>query len=606
MNIFLSAMFAATLSLAALNPEAMKHRDDLAYATYLIAHHGKELAASAEERDAALAVLQSLPLSRVIIEVYRGGVELTPDEMTILRDFYRERGFAVMAGIATVPGGDFGVESNRGGYWFNFQAQKTRDDLERVCRAAARVFDAFVVDDFLCTQDDSPMSLEAKGDRDWGDYRRELITTVARDTIINPMREENPDIRLVIKYPQWYDRFHLFGYDVTTLPALFDEVWAGTETRGRNTKRFGFTQPYEGLVNYRWLDGLSGGKMGLAWFDHGDCDANDFIEQAYTTVLAGAREAVLFQYGDLKAGHGGHDLLRAEFAQLAELARTVARHPVSGVAAYKPAQSDPAGEMYLMDYLGMFGISLVPVHEFPDDSPAVLLPAHAAHDPGVAAKAEAYLARGGTLVMTLGFLADAQGVEHLAKLAGVSNWRRQPVLAPQITVAGHSPQSIERGVCIEGLMNLEGAEAVITASTPSGELPLLTRRETAYGRVCVLNVHTYSQADFEQVEELLLSPAPLGLLEVDLAAASAMRAAFAKRIPTQIQLEAPVGVTLFDLRGGGCFLQNHNDAPASIALRFTDGPRTARLPNGEVLSGPSLEFEMPARSRVWVKRQFDF
>lgn len=604
MTSLFSAMVVSLLAATAVHPLVLEHKDALAYSTYIVADHGRALASSPEERDATIPVLQSLPLSRVIIEVYRGGVELTPDEMTILRDFYRGHGFEVMAGIATVPGGDFGVESNRGGYWFNYQAQKTRDDLERGCRAAARVFDAFVVDDFLCTQDNSPMSLEAKGDRDWGAYRRELITSVARDTIINPMREENPNIHVVIKYPQWYDRFHLFGYDVTTLPALFDEVWAGTETRGRNTKRFGFTQPYEGLVNYRWLSGLSGGKMGLAWFDHGDCDANDFIEQAYTTVLAGAREAVLFQFGDLKAGHGGHDLLRAEFTQLAELARTVARHPVSGVTAYKPAQSDPAGEMYLMDYLGMFGISLVPVHEFPDDSPVVLLPAHAAHDPGVAAKAEAYLARGGTLVMTLGFLADAQGVERLAELAGVSNWRREPALAPQITVAGHAPQAIERGLSIEGVMALDGAEAVINASAPSGEVPLLTRRETAYGQVSVLNVHTYSQADFEQVEELLLSPAPLGLLDVDRTAAGVLRNVFAKRIPTQVQLEAPVGVTLFDLRGGGCFLQNHNDAPASIALRFTDGPRTVRLPNGEELSGQSLEFELPARSRVWVKRQF--
>ncbi|MFM1920116.1 MAG: hypothetical protein RLZZ303_1750 [Candidatus Hydrogenedentota bacterium] len=606
MNSLLSTLFVSALAATAVHPLALEHKEALAYSTYIVADHGRALAASPEELEATLPVLRDVLVSKVIIEVYRGGVELEQGELETLRDFYREHGFSVMAGIATVPGGDFGVESNRGGYWFNYQAQKTRDDLERVCRAAARVFDAFVVDDFLCTQDDSPMSLEAKGERDWGAYRRELITSVARDTIINPMREENPDIHVIIKYPQWYDRFHLFGYDVTTLPALFDEVWAGTETRGRNTKRFGFTQPYEGLVNYRWLSGLSGGKMGLAWFDHGDCDANDFIEQAYTTVLAGAREAVLFQYGDLKTGHGGHDLLRAEFAQLAELARTVAQHPVSGVAAYKPAQSDPAGEMYLMDYLGMFGISLVPVHEFPEDSPAVLLPAHAAHDPGVAAKAEAYIARGGTLVMTLGFLADARGVERLAELAGVSNWRREPALAQRVSVSGQAPQSIERGVAIEGVMNLEGAEAVITASAPSGEVPLLTRRETAYGQVAVLNVHTYSQADFEQVEELLLSPAPLGLLDVDRATAGALRSAFAKRIPTQVQLDAPVGVTLFDLRGGGCFLQNHNDAPAAITLRFTDGPRTVHLPNGEELSGQSLEFELPARSRVWVKRLFAF
>jgi len=149
----------------------------------------------------------------------------------------------------------------------------------------------------------------AKGNRSWDEYRRALLTELAQCVFIGPAKQVNPDITMIVKYPQWYDRFHLFGYDTKTLPELFDKVWVGTETRGRNTQRFGFVQPYEVFVNYHWLADIAGEKIGGAWFDHGDCAEHDFINQAYTSVLA--------------------------------------------------------GDMYIMDFLGMLGIPIVPVHKFP-------------------------------------------------------------------------------------------------------------------------------------------------------------------------------------------------------------------------------------------------
>jgi hypothetical protein len=246
---------------------------------------------------------------------------------------------------------------------------------------AAGVFDTFIVDDFLCTGDISDESKAAKGDRSWGQYRRELLTKLASSVFIEPAKEVNPDITMIVKYPQWYDRFHLFGYDTKTLPELFDMVWVGTETRGRNTQRFGFVQPYEGFVNYRWLAGIAGDKIGGAWFDHGDCAEHDFIDQAYTSVLAGATELVFFNFSNVMAGHPDHEKVVAQFDRLADLAAFVREHPVTGVAAYKPPNSDPAGDMFIMDFLGMLGIPLVPVHKFPTDAPVIFLPAQAAADP---------------------------------------------------------------------------------------------------------------------------------------------------------------------------------------------------------------------------------
>lgn len=102
-------------------------------------------------------------------------------------------------------------------------------------------------------------------------------------------------------------------FEVVGEPKLFDGVWVGTETRGQFTQRFGFVQPYEGFINFRWISTLAGNKIGGAWFDHGDCTDNDFIEQAYQSVLAGAKELVIFNFDSFVTGNPGHHLLRQDF-----------------------------------------------------------------------------------------------------------------------------------------------------------------------------------------------------------------------------------------------------------------------------------------------------
>jgi hypothetical protein len=155
-----------------------------------------------------------------------------------------------------------------------------------------------------------------------------MLTEIALSVFINPAKAKNPDITMIIKYPQWYDRFHQFGYDVATEPALFDKVYVGTETRGQYTQRYGFVQPYEGFINFRWISTLAGDKIGAAWFDHGDCNEFDFIEQAYQSVLAGAKELVIFNFDSFITGHPGHHLLRQDFEKLADLAAAVAKNPI--------------------------------------------------------------------------------------------------------------------------------------------------------------------------------------------------------------------------------------------------------------------------------------
>ena len=48
----------------------------------------------------------------------------------------------------------------------------------------------------------------------WEDYRCELMAGLSQQRLLAAAKRVNPKARLIIKYPQWYDRFHERGYDV--------------------------------------------------------------------------------------------------------------------------------------------------------------------------------------------------------------------------------------------------------------------------------------------------------------------------------------------------------------------------------------------------------
>ena len=126
---------------------------------------------------------------------------------------------------------------------------------------------------------------------------------------------------MILKFPQWYDLFQLYGYDPLRMPEYFDEIWVGTEVRDPETRRMGYVQPTQGYMNFRWLASQAGSKVRGAWFDHIECSPQNFLDQAYLSVLAGARELTLFSLNDLMTRHPGDALLAAKWPELCEIGR---------------------------------------------------------------------------------------------------------------------------------------------------------------------------------------------------------------------------------------------------------------------------------------------
>ncbi len=358
---------------------------------------------SEDGRVKAAAAMKRLGVSRVILEGRRGDESVDPAAMRVVRDWMTRHGFAVAGGIATVPGKSFGVRQNGGLGWLNWQAAKTQEDVAGFFRENAPLFDELIIDDFYCTADTSAESESARGGRSWGEYRGDLLTGLIEPMMIRPAKKANPKVRLTLKYPQWYDRFELFGYDPARMSPKFDRIWVGTEVRNPETRRMGFAQPSMGYMNFRWLRSVAGDKVEGAWFDHIECTARNFVDQAYESVLAGARELTLFHLGDVVEGHPGDELFRQSLPELKGLAEKVRGRQARGVAYYKPAGSNADGNLYLMDYLGMLGIPVVPAAEYPFDSRVVILGVQAAADSRIAEKAARHRKQGAKIFVTPAF-----------------------------------------------------------------------------------------------------------------------------------------------------------------------------------------------------------
>ena len=539
--------------------------DGLRVSAYATAGDVLRYLVTAPDREAVAQTCARLRVARVFLEGRRGDEYVPPTLLAEARDFLAAKGIEVAGGIATVPGASFGKRQNGALTWLNWEDVKTRRDMAGFFTENAPVFHELIVDDMFCTADTSPDSERARGSRSWSVYRRDLLNSSIQPLIVAPARAARPSVRLILKFPQWYDRFHLFGYDPARMMASFDQIWVGTEVRDPRTRRMGYVQPTEGYMNFRWLAANGGDKVVGAWFDHIECSGQNFLDQAYGSVLAGARELTLFHLGDLMEGHPGDALLASRLPELIDLEKRLRGQRRDGIAYYKPAGGDGDENLYLMDYLGMLGLPILPAAGYPEGARVVFLGVQAAADPEMDGHLSRHLRRGGTVVMTPAFVRRAgSAAGHWAgvKASPVS----QPSYANTVEM-GRRAIPLTAPLEVDSSLAADGCQVLIAARSAGGVIPVLTSHRSGGGRVLVLNVRTFSETDFRQSGEWLLAPKPLGWSQLPQSVADRVREAMLD--PLGIRFQAPAAVSLC-LFAEGCCLYNFLDQPVEVRL---DGAR---------------------------------
>jgi len=569
---------------------AKSHRDVLEFCTLVCAQQVDAHLGTEEQLNRAADGLRDLCVTKVYLETYRSGHRSQHALLQQAKEFFLNEGFDVGGCITPTAGGDFGTPCSGSHSWFCYSSEKTRADLAELTAYTATLFDEVMFDDFLCTDCRCDTCRRLKGDMTWSEFRLRQMTDFSRDFILGPAHAANPDAKIIIKYPQWYDKFHDMGYAARAESDAFDYIWIGTETRNPDTPRFGFVEPYESYFIYRWLGSVAGPKTRGGWFDVYDCTSRNYIHQAYQTVLAGAREILLFNFYHVVLEEKSQPLVtpfKQNLPRLYELAALIKGKQPRGIHAYKPVNSDAGTEDFIFDYIGMLGIPLVPCSEFPTEARSVLLTAHAASDADIVRKVKQHAASGGSIVATPGFLRALCTNPEMLALFG---WREIPdgektVTAQKFDVEGTvctSTDPIEMVL----LPQPTGASTIVSAILKDGtQVPVLTVTQTdADGTAATLNLRTHDTGPS------LLMDRPVSFLKLPDEVVNKIRETILPPIATR--MVAPARVGLYPFGDDLVVLYNYNDRPLSARLRFFgesphSSPRTLLNPWREQQISPS-------------------
>ncbi len=391
-------------------------------------------------------VTDQVKVDKVYIEAQRDRNVATDDELETVKKFFLGQGVKVAGGTCFSDGNYPG-----GGQFksFCYTDPADREFVRKAVELAARHFDEIIQDDFFFVTTKYDSDIAAKGNRSWTQFRLDLMDEAAQSLLVKPAKAVNPKVKMVIKYPNWYEHFAGSGFDLDKEPRIFDGLYTGTETRDPEATDQNL-QSYESYLIFRYFENIAPGRNGGGWVDTGSLRyADRYPEQLVNTVFAKAPELTLFEWGgvtrparpgeartnwqDLHTSfdynrllatvrsHAGPtatltwgriagDALQQADAFLGKLGKPV------GIASYRPPHA--WAEDFLHNYFGMIGIPIELHPAFPTNANLVLLTEAAAADPEIVAKIKGQLVAGKSVVITSGLLRALQGkgIEDIVEL----------------------------------------------------------------------------------------------------------------------------------------------------------------------------------------------
>ncbi len=391
----LLAPAARAQAAAAAQPAAWR---PMRWSTLFTAQDVQRDLATPAGRRRALAWCRRMRVRQVYLEIFRNGDQVASGLLQRARAFFLRHGIAADGMVATT---DLGKPSTGWHIVACYTNAGNRRHLQEIFRAAAAIFPRILIDDFYFTDCTCSECAAARGKLSWAQYRRKLMLAVSREDVLGPAHAVNPRVRVVIKYPQWYDEFQLRGYRVGAESRLFDGTWIGTETRDPRSRRWGQTQPYRGSLLPGWLARIAPGKLGGGWFDPYGTTPGIYVDQAWQTMLARVPEALLFHYGEL-AGRSRAQAaaLRRSEAAIERMDREIGAARFEQVPAYKPISSGNDGEPYIYDNIGMLGIPVAMTPRFPQAARIAIFASYGLRDPRFVPELKAFLAAGHTAILT--------------------------------------------------------------------------------------------------------------------------------------------------------------------------------------------------------------
>lgn len=516
-------------------------------------------------------ISQQLDVDKVYLETHRDLLIVDDATLNQAKKFFKDHGIETAGGIT------YTIDESNSFETFCYSNPEHREKVREIAEHTAKHFDEFILDDFFFTSCKSDIEIKAKGNQSWSEYRLKLMNEAGRDLVLNPAKKVNPKVKVIIKYPNWYDHFQGLGFNLEKGPQMFDGMWTGTETRDP-----GGNQHLQNYLSYniiRYFNNLRPGYNGGGWVDSGGLNLgmDRYAEQLHLTMLAKAPEIILFAFNqllDIKLSpkfrtpwqsmgtsfdyskvaapikKNGENVEPTTMARIADVVlkqndKIVGKlgNPI-GIKSYKPFHSN--GDDFLQNYLGMIGLPMDIYPTFPEDQKVVLLTAQAAKDSSIVDKIKKQLQRGGDVVVTTGLLKSIPD-----KLSEISELRCNDLKA-LVNDFGYYGKSERELLIPQVLYYTNDAWEMVSAGRPlvggvSG-YPILLRAPYSSGNMYVLTI-----------------PDDLGnLYDYPREALTEIRRVLSK--DSGIYLNAPSKVALFLYDNNTLVVENFNDEPVEVNI----------------------------------------
>ncbi|MBR3246935.1 MAG: hypothetical protein IKG03_00885 [Clostridiales bacterium] len=426
-------------------------------------------------------------LDKVYLETFRDGLEVNKEQILMIKRFLEDKGVKVSGGITTVtPDFDGAVPGKRRLFnTFCYTDPAMKDKAKQISGYAAGLFDEVILDDFYFTNCTCESCIKQKGDRDWVSFRRDLMRDVSENLIVGPAKAVNPGVRMIVKYPNWRESYHFTGYLPDEQQKIFDATYIGTETRSPEYTDQHLPE-YLSYSLVRYIENAWPGRNGGGWFDTYQCwSADRYLEQAYLTAFAKARELMFFQWDDLIGNYfaGGAGIQLKKIDGMLE-----GTGEPAGIPSYIPYAS--SGENHLEMRLGMLGIPVDPTPVFPSDGKLILLTESSVSDPEIINRLESFVKAGGDAVITTGFMNKlGDSINKIGLTEAQVTGRKLGVTRYQITDdrAGYI-DDVKPVVFPEIVHGNNASWSLINGGDGDYHTPILLQSNYGKGRIFILSI----------------------------------------------------------------------------------------------------------------------
>ena len=513
-------------------------------------------------------------LDKIYLETHRDAFTVPEKTLTKVKKFFVSKGLEVGGGITYTRSEPTDFET------YSYARENERQQVKEVAEFTAKHFDDFILDDFffIDLKNDDEIAAKERSGKSWTEYRLRLMADAGRELVINPAKKVNPNVKVIIKYPNWYDHFHGLGFNLEEEPIYFDGLWTGTETRDP-----GSAQHLQNYLSYnvvRYFDNIAPGKNGGGWVDAGgiNMSMDRYAEQLHLTMLSKTPEIILWNYMQLAEvtitpgmrgrwqSAGGNSFRYDEMVEpftkngktitpttMARFAHVTLHEtdkligklgkPI-GLVSYKPYHS--SGEDFLQNYLGMIGLPMDMYPKWQDGRQQILLSEQAAKDPQIVEKIKGQLRKGGDVIITTGLLKAIR--EPLADICELYCGDLKAIVN-DFGWYGKSPREF---IIPQIKYFTNDAWEVVSAGRPltggvSG-YPILLRDTYSKGTLYVLTIPD----DFGNLYDY-----PAGALNV-------IRRTMSKDVGAYI--EGPSKVALFPYDNKTLVVENFNDNPVTLRV----------------------------------------